>query len=106
MALRLPRTIYVHERRYQSRDAIKRPWDENTVEKPEVVVMVAEPEVKQPGRANPAEGKGDGKSVVLIPRVSLWPKGPFFWFAKGAKSDERDVQRDIPYPRDLLESRE
>ncbi len=96
----------MHERRYQAREATKRPWDEDIAEKPEVVVTVVDPEVTQPGRANRAAGKGDGKSVVLTPRVSLWPKGSFFWFAKGAKWEERDVQRDIPYPRDLLDSRE
>ena len=96
----------MHERRYQARDATKRPWDEDIAEKPEVVVTVADPEGTHPDRANPAASKADGKSIVLIPRVSLWPNGPFFWFAKGAKWEERDVQRDMPYPRDRLVSRE
>jgi hypothetical protein len=65
------RTIKVHERRDQATEATERPWDEDTAEKPEIVMTEAPPDVTQPGRANPAASVADGKSVDLIPHVSL-----------------------------------
>lgn len=65
------RTINVHERRDQAREATQHPWDEDTAEKPDIVMSEAPPDVTQPGRANAAASEADGKSVDLIPHVSL-----------------------------------
>ena len=65
------RTIKVHKRRDQAREATEHPWDENTAEKPDVVMFEAPPDVTEPGRANAAAGEADSKSVDLIPQVSL-----------------------------------
>ncbi len=61
----LLQTVEVHERRYQAREAIEHPWDEDAAEKPDVVVFEAPPEVTQPDRTKPAAGRADDKSVVL-----------------------------------------
>ena len=65
------RTIKVHERRDQAREATEHPWDEDTAKKPDIVMSQAPPDVTQPGRSNAATGEADGKSVHLISHVSL-----------------------------------
>jgi hypothetical protein len=57
------RTIKVHERRDQAREATEHPWDEDAAEKPNIVMFVAPPDVAHPGRANAAAGVADDKSV-------------------------------------------
>jgi hypothetical protein len=68
-AIRPP--IKVHERRDQAREATENPWDEDTTEKPDIVMSQAPPDATQPGRAKPAAAETDDKSVDLTPHVSL-----------------------------------
>ena len=65
------RTIKVHERRDQAREATEHPWNKDTAKKPDIVMSQAPPDVTQPGRPNAAAGEADGKSVDLISHVSL-----------------------------------
>lgn len=57
------RAIKVHERRDYASEAIEQSWDEDTAEKPDIVMFETPPEVTQSGRANATAGEADGKSV-------------------------------------------
>jgi hypothetical protein len=57
------RAIEAHERRDQDRDATEHPWDEDTAEKPVVVVPPAQPEQTQPEAAAAAAREANYWSV-------------------------------------------